>query len=178
MFRRKAPVPPGTRIAPTGPAPQVDWSDDERIRAEWPPGQLEGTDGARLGWSNGMALYEQGPAPAQLLNVAEYLTRGLAYTYLGQPLMTDDQAAETVRRILHLISVMPADGPPVLAHIATRLARLALAVTRQKSWQPPSFGGDGRVGEELLRAPAIVDAVAAPGVARNDNLRHFFAMAA
>lgn len=176
MFRRKVQAIPGTRIAPTSPAPQADWSDDERIRAEWPPGQLEGTAAARLGWSNGMALYERGPAPAELLNVAEYLTRGLAYTYLGHPLITDDQAAETTRRILHLIAALPPDGPPLQTQIAARLARLALAVTRQKSWQPPSLGGTGHLPAELLRSPAVVDAVAAPGVARNDNLRHFFAM--
>ncbi|GIE12144.1 hypothetical protein [Paractinoplanes ferrugineus] len=178
MFRRKVQPPAGTRIAPTTPAPQADWSDDERIRAEWPPGQLDGTDGARLGWSNGMALYERGPTSAQLLNVAEYLTRGLAYTYLGKPLITDDQAAETVRRILHLIAALPTPGPPIQDVLAARLTRLALAVTRRRSWQPPSLGGDGSVSDDLLRAPAIVDAVAAPGVARNDNLRHFFAMAA
>ena len=176
MFRRKAPAIPGTRIAPTGPAPQVDWSDDERIRAEWPPGQLESPDAARLGWSNGMALYERGPSSAQLLNVAEYLTRGLAYTYLGQPLITDDQAAETVRRILHLVSALPTSGPPIQDVIAARLARLARAVTRRRSWQPPSLGGNGRITDDLLRAPAVVDAVAAPGVARNDNIRHFFAV--
>jgi hypothetical protein len=177
VFRRQAAPIPGTRIAPVTPAPAVDWSDDGRIRAEWPPGQLEGPAGGRLGWSNGMALYEQGPGSPQLLNVAEYLTRGLAYTYIGKPLMSDDQAAETVRRIFHLIAALPGGGPAVLDQIAARLVRLALAVTRQKGWQPPSLGGDGQITDDLLRAPVVIDAIGAPGVARNDNLRHFFAKA-
>ncbi|MFD0521295.1 hypothetical protein [Paractinoplanes durhamensis] len=162
VFRRRAEPPPGARITSAPPAPALDWSEDDRIRAEWPPGQLEGAAGGRLGWGNGMALYEQNPAPGQYLNIAEYLTRGLAYTYLGKPLISDAQAAESVRRILHLISALPPGGPAVLDHIAARLARLALAVTRQKGWQPASLGGDGQIPDELLRPPAVVEAIGAP----------------
>ncbi|MEU4241176.1 hypothetical protein [Actinoplanes sp. NPDC026619] len=176
LFRQQSQPLPGSLAAPPA-APAVDWSNDDRIRAEWPPGQLEGTDGGRLGWNNGMRLYEDDIAPGQLINVAEYLTRGLVYTYLGQPLMTGDQAAETVRRILWLITTMPAGGSPVLDQIAARLVRLALAVTRQKGWQPVSLGGNGRISEDLLQVPVIVEAVGAPDVRRNDNLRHFFSVA-
>ncbi|WP_433616709.1 hypothetical protein ACQP2P_15575 [Dactylosporangium sp. CA-139114] len=153
--------------------PEEDWSDDARIRAEW-TSQLQGVEEGRLGWTNGMRLFEQQPVAAQLLNVAEYLTRGLAYTYLGQPLITDEQAAETVRRVLRAISDMPPTVPSFQREFAPRLVRLALAVARQQGSQPVSLGGDGRIGEGLLRADVVIDAISAPGVARADRLRHFF----
>jgi hypothetical protein len=158
------------------PQPEEDWSDDVRIRAEW-TSQLQGVEEGRLGWSNGMRLFEQQPVAAQLLNVAEYLTRGLAYTYLGQPLVTDEQAAETVRRVLRAISDMPPTVPSFQREFAPRLVRLALAVARQQGWQPVSLGGDGQIGEGLLRADVVIDAVSVPGVARENYLRHFFGAA-
>jgi len=155
---------------------EEDWSDDARIRAEW-TSQLQGVEEGRLGWSNGMRMFEQQPHAGQLLNVAEYLTRGLAYTYLGQPLITDEQAAETVRRVVRAISDMPPTVPSFQREFAPRLVRLALAVARQRGWQPVSLGGDGQLGEDLLRADVVIDAVGAPGVAREDYLRHFFGAA-
>lgn len=175
LFRRKpAPAPVAPPPVNTPDDPSVDWSDEKVIRGEWEK-QLEGESGGRLGWSNGRRLFAEGPVPAQLVNVAEYMSRGLAYTYVGQPLFPDDQAAETVRQMLAALSSMPPTVPAFQWRFARRIARLALAVTRQKGWQPVPLGGDGQIGEQFLQASVVLDAITAPGVSRDDYLRHFFA---
>jgi hypothetical protein len=184
LFRKpldaSTPAPPASPQASASAstpftAPDVDdWSSSERIRGEWT--ELESPSEGLLGWRNGMRLYDDGPIPAQRFNVAEYLSRGLSRTLYASPLFSDDEAAETVRRMLRLIETMPAE-PAALRPFAGRLARLALEVTRQKHWQPAAFGGDGRITAEILsadRTGLVGASVSAPGIPAEDYLRHFF----
>lgn len=175
LFRRRPKPVPGPPIDLRKPPP--DPSDDAVIRAEWT--SLETPEAAREGWANGMALFDQGPPPGQLINVAEYLSRGLAYTYVAEPQIDDAQAVEAVRRILRVADAV--DGPEFLRGMAGKFARLALAVARQKGWQPVELGGDGQVTDEILgagRDGIVWGSVAAPGVGRDDVMRHFFGEAA
>lgn len=131
------------------PEPTQDWTDPQTIRAEW-EGQVQGNDDGMLGWRNGTRMFEEGLVPAQTLNVAEYLTRGLSY-HLFDPILTDQQAKVAAQRVLGLIDQVPSE-PAFLAQFAPRISRLALTVAREKRWQPASLGGDGSITTEILGA--------------------------
>jgi hypothetical protein len=169
---RSTAQPPNEPIRPA----TVDWSDIENIRAEWKT--LESVDASMLGWRNGMRMYDDGPVPTQRLNVAEYLTRALGHHLFGEYLLTDADAAETVRRVLTMVEMvpsLPADGQ---AKFALRLARLALAIVKRESWQPMSLGGDGQVNDQILRSDRhglVWSSVRCPGISDEDAMRHFFA---
>lgn len=129
-----------------------------------------------LGWRNGMRMFEQGVIPAQMLNVAEYMTRGLAY-HLFTPLISDDDAIVTTRRVLTLVERIPAE-PDFAAQYGPRLSRLALAIIREKAWQPTSLGGSGTVEAEIVNASQdglVVYSARSAGVAPENALEHFFA---
>jgi hypothetical protein len=154
----------------------TDWSSSENIRQEW-SGHLESPDQALLAWRNGMRLFDEGPIPMQRLNVAEYMTRALAYSLVDRPLLSDDEAIITVRRVLHMIDQVPTD-PPWLMEFVPRLARLALAICRENRWQPASLGGDDTISDEILgtaRDGAVWNAVQAPGIPHEGLMNHFFA---
>ena len=180
LFGRKAkststaPSTPLSRSEPA-PAPTIDYSDLAQVRNEW-AGRLETPDDGMLGWRNGMSLYNQTPVPGQRLNVAEYMTRALAYHLIGPPLLDDGDAVETVRRVLTLVEAIPSD-PPWMLQFAPPLSRLALAVCREKGWQATTLGGDGQVTGEILQARhdgPVWMSIQAPGVAQSDAMKHFF----
>lgn len=173
LFSRKQPAEKAPASRPVSPA--VDWSDPQHVIAEW-TSQLESPDQARLGWENGMRLYENDPIPGQRLNYAEYMTRGLAYDLFDKPLVPRELAPETVRRILRLIEAVP-DEPAWLADFAPRIARLGLAVARKHGWQATALGGDGQVTDEILSADRegfVWSSVRSPGVPVEDTMKHFF----
>lgn len=173
LFSRKRPAENAPASRPASPT--VDWSDPQHVIAEW-TGQLESPDQARLGWENGMRLYENDPIPGQRLNYAEYMTRGLAYDLFDKPLVPRELAPETVRRILRLIEAVP-EEPAWLAKYAPRIARLGLAVARKHGWQPTTLGGDGQVTDEIMSADRegfVWSAVRSPGVPVEDTMKHFF----
>jgi hypothetical protein len=156
------------------PEPDTDWADLENVRAEW-QGQLEPEAAARLGWNNGSRMFVEGVVPGQRLNVAEYLTRGLAY-HLFTPILTDDDALVAAKRVLTLVDQIP-DQPAFLADLAPRLARLALAVIRQKGWQPSQLGGDDSVTAEILNARPdglVLYSARCPGVPIERTWSNFF----
>lgn len=156
------------------PEPTEDWTNPQAVRAEW-ANQLEGEDGGRLGWGNGTRMFEEGVIPGQKLNVAEYITRGLAY-HLFTPILTDEQAQVAARRVLTLVDEIPAE-PAFFAEFGPRLSRLALTVIREKGWQPLSLGGDGSVTDEILGARPdglVVYSARSAGVRADDALSHFF----
>lgn len=69
----------GSRSEPVAVS-STDWADPEAVLAEWrnsnePPN-----------WGNAWSMFDEGPIPAQQLNVAEYFTRKLKTVLLG----TDD----------------------------------------------------------------------------------------
>jgi len=182
LFKRKPSAPSSVPAPPSSrerrwelPDSTVDWSDVENIRKEW-DGQLEGVDQGLLGWGNGMHMYDQGPVLGQRMNVAEYMTRALGYDVLDQPILTDEQAAETCRRVLTMIETMPSE-PAWPQEFAPRLARLALAVTRKHRWQPTSLGGDGQVTEQILSADRkwiVWNCVRSSGIVEEDAMTHCF----
>jgi len=159
---------------PATPAP-VNWADVENIRNEWRT-QLESADDSMVAWRNGMRMYDDGPVPAQRLNTAEYMTRALGHQLFGRRLLTETDAAETVRRVLTMVELVPSE-PIWLLDFAPRLARLALAVAREEGWQPVSLGGDGQVTDQILSADRrgiVWNSVRCPGIADQDVMSHFF----
>ena len=164
---------PATAIQPT-----VDWTDLANIRAEWgflePPGQ------AMEGWSNGMRMSEEEWPPAQNLNIAEYMTRALGHEIVGRPLLDDARTAETCRRVLRKVEEISRDEPDFVFEFAPRISRLALAVTRERGWQPPALGGDGTVSGPIEAADPdwiVWNSVRCPGVTTDAVMTHFFGVA-
>lgn len=156
------------------PEPTQDWRNPQAIRAEW-ANQLEGQDGGRLGWRNGTRMFEEGVIPGQKLNVAEYITRGLAY-HLFNPILTDEQAKVAAKRVLIMVDEIPAE-PAFFAEFGPRVSRLALAVIREQSWQPQSLGGDGSITNEILSARTdglVLYSARCPGVPLDQTWSHFF----
>lgn len=181
LLRRKKresvlPEPGSAGLPATSAESNIDWTDINNIRAEW-ANQLQSPDQGMLGWQNGMMLYDDGPIPAQRLNVAEYMTRALAHSLFEEPLLTDDQAAEAVRRVLTMIEGMWDGALDWQMEFGPRIARLALAVTRLQGWQPIDLGGDGRVTEEIMSADPeglVWMSVRCPGVRNPDTMINFF----
>lgn len=178
--RRETPSRPaaaasrGYATAASLPEPSGDWTILENIRSEW-ENQLEGTDQGRLGWSNGTRMFQEGVIPGQKSNVAEYITRGLAY-HLFTPILTDADALVASRRVLTLVDEIPAVDA-FFARFGPKAARLALAVIREKGWQPASLGGDDSVTDEILGARPdglVVYAARSRGVLAEDAWKHFF----
>jgi hypothetical protein len=120
-------------------------------------------------------MFEEGVISGQKLNVAEYITRGLAY-HLFTPILSDRDALDASRRVLALVDQIPAE-PAFFAEFGPKLARLALAVIREKGWQPSSLGGDDSVADEILGARQdglVLYSVRCPGVSTEDTWRNFF----
>ena len=156
------------------PEPTQDWRNPQAVRAEWAD-QLEGEEGGRLGWSNGTRMFDEGVVPGQKLNVAEYMSRGLAY-HLFAPVLTDAQAKVAAQRILILVDQVPAE-PEFLAQFGPRLSRLALTVIRERGWQPQVLGGDDSITQEILGARAnglVIYSARCPGVPLDQTWHNFF----
>lgn len=120
-------------------------------------------------------MFEEGVIPGQKLNVAEYITRGLAY-HLFDPILTDEQAKVAAQRVLILVDELPAELA-FFAEFGPRLSRLALTVIREKGWQPQSLGGDGSITEQILGARSdglVLYSARCPGVPLDQTWSHFF----
>lgn len=166
--------PSGYATAASLPPPNMDWTLRANIVAEW-ENQLEKPEQAILGWRNGSRLFEEGPIPAQTANVAEYISRGLAY-HLFDPLLSDPDALVAARRILVMVDQVPGQ-PAFLAQFAPRISRLALCVIRDKGWQPMEYGGNGSVEAEVVNARTdglVFYSARSPGIPVEDTWRHFF----
>jgi ABC-type glycerol-3-phosphate transport system substrate-binding protein len=63
--------------------PDTDWADLEAVLAEWRE------DPEPPDWGRAMEMFEEGPVPAQRLNVAEYLTRRLKLALFDRTALPD-----------------------------------------------------------------------------------------
>lgn len=150
----------------------IDWRDVENIKAEWPITNAD-VEEDLLGWRNGMRMAVQDEAPGQRFNEAEYITRGLRYSlYEGSPL-TDDEAAESVRLVLQQLHRAPVATMEMMSVFVPKLVRLALAVMRERGWQPAELGGTGRVNLDL-NTPIVLSAIATTASPDGDYLQYFF----
>lgn len=90
--------------------------------------------------------------------------------------MDEAQTIEVCRRVLVLLREVP-PGPDFIAdthrQFGPQLIRLPLAIMRDRSWQPTTYGGTGRVDVDLDTQP-IRDAVATTCAPTSDYLRYFF----
>lgn len=178
IFRRSKPqttssATTGGRTATTPPprvVPDTDWADPETVLAEWR------NDSEPPNWGRAMEMFDEGPVPAQRLNVAEYFTRRLKTVLFDEDALPDDLTAEVCRRVLVLLRDMPTE-PAWIAdshrEFGPRLIRLPLAIMRDRGWQPPVYGGDGTVQVDL-DAETIRGAVATTCAPDGDHLRYFF----
>lgn len=184
LFGRRRGVPAQTPTVSSGsgafasasslPEPSTDWRDPASVRAEW-SNQLEGEEQGLLGWRNGMRMFEEGVIPGQTLNVAECMTRGLAY-HLFTPVLSDPDALVASKRVLTLVDRIPAE-PAFFAEFGPRLSRLALTIIRENGWQPSSLGGDDSVTTEILNARPdglVLHSARCPGVPLDEVWSHFF----
>lgn len=192
LFGRKhAPPPPSDDIA--SPSPQRRFSgnseyghvvglvDSETIHREWID-KLGGRDQGMLAWRNGTRMFFEDHPQAQRFNLAEYMTRALAFHLVGEPLLDDDDAVLTAHRMALLLQNLPLAQPgdwsvdPEIEWV-TRLARLPLAVIRDRGWQSDELGGNGRADEMLkeIRLDGVFVAAVRPvGVTNDHALRNFF----
>ena len=157
------------------PQPSTDWTDVANVKAEWQGSNLQTREDGLLGWSNGTRLFAEGPIPPQRLNVAEYITRGLAH-HLFQPILSDADALLACKRVLTLVDQIPSE-PAFMAEFGPRLSRLALTIVREQGWQPSELGGDNSVTAEILQARPdglVVYSALCPGVAPGDVWPNFF----
>lgn len=169
-FRRSKVVHRDEPVRRAAVVSDVDWADPEAVLAEWRH------DPEAPHWGRAMELFDEGPVPAQRYNVAEYFTRRLKTALFDPSAMPDDLTAEVCRRILVLMSDVPAEPAWIAeAHRTSglRLIRLPLAIMRDRGWQPPKYGGDGTVRADLDVEP-IVAAVATSRAPDGDHLRYFF----
>lgn len=151
----------------------TDWADPEVVRVEWRD------DHEKPDWGGAMELFDEGPIPAQQLNVAEYFTRKLKLALFDRSALPDELTAEVCRRVLVLLSHVPTDPPWVSEthwKFGPRLIRLPLAIMRDRNWQPVQYGGDGTVDVDLNVGP-VVSAVATTRAPHGQYLHYFFGSA-
>jgi hypothetical protein len=184
IFKRKpsgsASPPPSHSAEPLGPVDvlQYDWSakadpaDFENVRAEWDMSNSDYQD--PRAWGNGMRLFETGP-PGQRFNSAEYMSRGFCNVLFDPNFMDDDSVAVTIERML---TVFDKGGisSNLEAKIAATRIRLALAVMRERGWQPTALGGTNRMDLDL-DTPRIRASLSCAGVSSDKSLEHFFGLA-
>lgn len=157
------------------PAPTTDWTDLTHVRAEWSNGNLEAREQALLSWQNGTRMFHEGVIPQQRMNAAQYIAQGLAY-HLYEPILSDADALTAAQQILLLVDRIPPE-PEWMAKFGPRLSRLALAVIRERGWQPSALGGDDSIVDEIVNARPdglVLYSARGPGVAPEDVWRHFF----
>lgn len=150
----------------------TDWRDVANIKAEWPIKSSD-VDQDLLGWRNGMRMALQDEIPGQRFNQAEYITRGLRYRLYGGSPLTDDEAAESVQLVLQQLHRAPAAMMESLSEFVPRLVRLALAIMRERGWQPADLGGSGRI-RVTLNTPLVLSAIATTAAPNADYLGYFF----
>ena len=154
------------------PPPPLLTADPEAVVSEWR------TESGEPNWGAAWEMFDEGPIPAQRLNVAIYFASRLKCALLGTEggPVDDDQTAEVCRRVLVLLRDVPREPAWIAeSHLTegAKVIRLALAVMRANSWQPPAYGGNGRVAIDLEATP-YREAVATKCAPSEDYLRYFF----
>ena len=170
LFRRNKRPPDNAPATRTIAVPDTDWADQEAVLAEWRH------DSEPADWGGAMQLFDNGPVPAQRLNVAEYFTRRLKLALFDPTALPDDLTAEVCRRVLVLLSSVPSEPAWIAkshAEFGPRLTRLPLSIMRARGWQPVQYGGNGAVSVDLTPAP-IVAAVATTRATDGRYMEHFF----
>lgn len=122
-------------------------------------------------WGNGMRLFDAGP-PAQRFNAAEYMSRGFCNVLFNPDFMDDESVAVTIERMLLVFNTCPITHD-IEAKIASKRIRLALAVLRERGWQPAAQGGSGRMNLDL-DTPRIRASLSCEGVPPQVSLERFF----
>lgn len=181
LFRKKQPAAsPNLPPVPTDDGPwqpgivpsATDWRDIENIKTQWPINNPN-VDQDLLGWRNGIRMALQDEAPGQRFNEAEYITRSLRYSLYGGGPLSDDEVAESVRLVLQQLHRAPVQVMEMMAEFVPNLVRLALAIMRERGWQPTALGGSGRLDIDL-NTPIVLSAIATTAAPDGDYLRHFF----
>lgn len=151
---------------------KADPADLDNVRSEW---NMENSDYQDpRAWGNGMRLFETGP-PAQQFNAAEYMSRGFCNVLFDPNHMDDESVAVTIERMLLVFDRGPITDD-LHAEMAAKRIRLALAVLRERGWQPAALGGNGRMNVSL-DTPRIRASLSCDGVAPEKSLEHFFGLA-
>ena len=157
---------------------QYDWSakadpaDIENVRAEWNINDPDYRD--PRAWGNGMRLFETGP-PGQRFNAAEYMSRGFCNVLFDPNSMDDESVAVTIERMLIVFDKGPISSN-LEAEIAAKRIRLALAVMRERGWQPIPLDGTSRMNVDL-DTPRIRASLSCAAVPSHQSLEHFFGLA-
>lgn len=171
--RAPEPLASGRVSAPPAPrpVPDIDWADPESVFAEW-RNDTEAPD-----WGAAMRMFDEGPPPGQRINVAEYFTRRLKLCLFDRSSLPEHVTAEVARRILVLLVDVPTEPDWIRdAHLrfAPKLVRLALAIMRDRGWQPAKYGGNGYVEFDDVDHPVIAGAVATTRAPDGRYLAYFF----
>jgi hypothetical protein len=151
----------------------IDWSDLDNVRAEWPNSSFE-HDADLLAWRNGMRMADEDEFPAQRFNEAEYMTRALRHHLYGDGPLSDADVLASVQLVLDLVerfTSLPYEG--FYDEFIPKIRRLPLAIIKQRGWQPAHLGGDGSVTLPL-DTPGIVAALACVQAPDGRHLEHFF----
>jgi hypothetical protein len=154
-----------------GPIAGEDWADPAVIRAEW--SDRDDVHRAVETSCEGMTLALADDEPDQRYHAAEAMTRALCYHLDGRGPLTDAQVMFSIVRILDLLERVPDHQLAELRPLLDRPRRLALAVMRDRGWQPSHLGGDGCLGEHL-DSPGIRSAVATTRAPGGRTLEYFF----
>jgi hypothetical protein len=174
---RRAPSPSDTGRLDVLSELQYDWSakadpaDIENVHAEWDMSNLDYQE--PRAWGNGMRLYEAGP-PGQRFNSVEYMSRGFCHVLFDPNFMDDDSVAITIERMLIVFDEGKISSD-IEAIIAARCIRLALAVMRERCWQPTALGGTNRMNINL-DTPRIRASLSCAGISSDKSLEHFFGL--
>lgn len=166
MFRRRGAQPSQSESA-SPELPALEWTL-ATVRAEWQATSEE--QDTVLAWQNGMRLFDQGVVPGQWSNVAEYMTRALRAHLLGSGPISEEDVPESVRRVIEACERVPQPDP--YAAFTNKYARLALAITKDRSWQPIDLGGSATV--RVVDNGATRRALAARGVNDDVVVSRFF----
>ncbi|WP_406081256.1 hypothetical protein [Micromonospora sp. NBC_00858] len=169
MFRKKEPQQEDDR-------PNIDWSDPESIRKEWPNEDLD--EAADLqSWLLGKQLYDQvGDDYPIMMRAGELMCQALRHHLYGDGILTGAKLPNTVHSVLFASTSKPPDGV-TLSPPARRQIRLALTIMRKHGWQPAHMGGNSMM-EALFSPPRgmwllFSAALAPPGTPLGD-LTDFF----
>lgn len=173
LFPNGAPMVTGEVTLSPSPEPALtDWSNIDAIKAEWAKQSFD-HDQDLLGFQNGMRLAREDSTPAQLFNYAEYMTRGLKHSLMGEDIACDDEIADALERVLLLLERTKIMHEMQYEYRRT-LVRLALAITKDKGWQPDDLGGNGRVHANF-ESPMVRDALRYDPVPPSEVTQRFFA---
>ncbi len=133
----------------------------DQVRREWP---LDGADRDAdvQAWRLGTGLYEdddEDEDDGTLLRAGDLMALAVRHHLHGEDVLRDDDLAVTVHSLL-FAATTPLPGTSRVPAGASRLVRLALAVVKQRGWQPASRGGNGQIAAELFEDDDIAHVLA------------------